>query len=70
MKVKLLKKLRRNGRNKISIHSWTKTDGIVTEMTIGYSDDKYGSLFDFGDTKDVVLRKAEHIYISNYLSEQ
>ena len=39
MKVKLLKKLRKRGRNQINIHSVTKSDGIVVGMSIGYDDD-------------------------------
>lgn len=67
MKTKLLKKLRRRGRNQISIYSVTTQDGCTTGMKIGYSDDKYSGLFEFGDTKEEVLRKAEHIFITEYL---
>jgi hypothetical protein len=67
MKVKLLKKLRRKGRNKITIHSVTKTDGNITGMKYGFDEDEYNDLFDFGDTVDSVLKKAEHIYIEKYL---
>jgi len=67
MKAKLLKKLRRRGRSEINIRSVTTTNGTVTGMSIGYSDDAYSGLFGFGDTKEDVLKQAEHIYITNYL---
>ena len=69
MKVKLLKKLRRRGRNQVHIHSVTKTDGIVTGMSVGYDEDKYGGLFEFGDTKEDVKKKAERIYIEDQLKQ-
>ena len=67
MKAKLLKKLRRRGRNQIHIYSVTTTDGTTTGMSIGYSEDKYSGLFEFGDTEKEVYEKAERIYIEDYL---
>ncbi len=67
MKVRLLKKLRRRGQDQINIYSVTKTDGIVTGMSVGYDDDKYSKLFCFGDTKEEVKKKAERIYIEDYI---
>lgn len=65
MKVKLLKKIRRALRDKITIYSTTtSTDwrgSCVTGMSYGYSDDCYKGLFSFGDTKEIVLRKVEII---------
>ena len=63
MKVKLLKILRKIGRNKIKIYSFTTTNGTVTGMKIGYDDDEYRGLFSFGDTEAVVKEKACQIYI-------
>ncbi len=68
MNIRLLKKLREQGRNKISIYSVIKTDDIVTGMSLGYNESEYCGLFEFGDTKEQVLKKAEHIYIENYLT--
>lgn len=65
MKVKLLKKLRRIGRDQITIYSVTKTNGVVTGMKIGYNDSIYSKLFDLGDTKEEVLKQAERIYIKS-----
>jgi len=67
MKSRLLKKLRRRGRNQVHIHSVTKTDGTVTGMRIGYDDDKYSGLFCFGNTEEEVKMKAERIYIEDYI---
>ena len=67
MKVKLLKRLRRQGRNQVNIYSVTTTDSIVTAMTIGFSDREYKGLFNFGDTAEEVLKKAETVYIKKYI---
>ena len=63
MKVKLLKILRKIGRNKIKIYSFTTTNGTVTGMKIGYDEDEYRGLFSFGDTEAVVKKKACKIYL-------
>ena len=63
MKVKLLKILRKIGRNKIKIYSFTTTNGTVTGMKIGYDEDEYRGLFSFGDTEAVVKEKACKIYL-------
>ena len=67
MRCKLLKKLRRKGRSKVTIHSVTRTKGCITGIGIGYYEDEYSSLFDFGDTEEDVKKKAERIYIEAYL---
>ncbi len=69
--VRLIQRLRRKGRNKIDIVSVTTTDGTVTGMSIAYSpgDEKYGSLFSFGDTKEEVYKKAEDLYIKEYYAK-
>lgn len=70
MKVKLLKKLRKRGRKEITINSVTKTDNVVTGMSIGFDEDEYSGLFSFGDTEEDVLKKAEKIYLTNYLNNK
>ena len=70
MKVRLLKKLRRIGQDKVHIHSVTKTNGTVTGMSYGYSDDKYRGLFCFGVTEEHVKKQAERIYIKDYIKEK
>jgi len=67
MRIRLLKKLRRRGRSQINIHSITTSSGMVMGMSYGYNDDKYSNLFNYGDTKEDVLKKAEKIYIEDYL---
>lgn len=69
MKVKLLKKLRRRGRQQITVYSITKEGGTVTGMGIGYNEQEYSGLFEFGDTEEDVLKKAERIYIEDYLQK-
>lgn len=69
MKTKLLRKLKQEGRSQINIISVTKTDGIVTGMKIGYDEDEYKGIFNFGNTEEDVYRKAERIYINKYLQQ-
>ena len=63
MKVKLLKILRKIGRNKIIIYSFTTTNGTVTGMKIGYDEDEYRGLFSLGDTEQDIKEKACKIYL-------
>ena len=63
MNVKLVKKLRKIGRNKIKIYSFTTTNGTVTGMKIGYDEDEYRGLFSLGDTEQDVKEKACKIYL-------
>jgi hypothetical protein len=69
MKAKLLKKLRRRGRQQITVYSITTEGGTVTGMSIGYNEQEYSGLFEFGDTEEDVLKKAERIYIEDYLQK-
>ncbi|MEO9145091.1 MAG: hypothetical protein ABI237_05990 [Ginsengibacter sp.] len=62
MKVKLLRRIKRCGANQINIRSITKEGGDIVGMSYGFTDDCYHGLFDFGDTKNDVIRKAQHIY--------
>ena len=70
MKTRLLKRLRKQGRNQIHIYSVHTTNGIVNGMRIGYSEDKYKGLFNYGNTEEDVLKKAERIYIEDYLKNK
>lgn len=63
MKVKLLIKLREKGRSQINIYGVTKSSGITTGMSCGYSDNIYSGLFSFGDTEDDVRNKACKIFL-------
>lgn len=67
MKVKLLKKLRDIGRNRISIHSVTRTTTwrgeYVSGMSIGYSLPQYAHIWDFGMTEEDVHNKAMRIFL-------
>ena len=63
MKVKLLKILRKIGRNKIKIYSFTSTNGTVTGMQISYDEDEYRGLFSLGDTEQDIKEKACKIYL-------
>ena len=63
MKVKLLRKIRREANNKITIYSITrKGSGTIIGMKYGFSSNAYSGLFDFGDTEQDVMRKVTHIY--------
>lgn len=74
MRCKLLKSLRRNGKNQITIYSTTTTlqsgNEIITGMEIGFNDSSYRGLFSFGDTCEDVYRKAERIYIQAYINRK
>ena len=65
MKVKLLKRLRRQVENKINVHSITKQGGIIVGMSYGYDEDYYRGLFELGDTEVDVKAKAFKIFLSN-----
>ena len=69
MKTRLLKKLRRKGRDQIRIFSITKTGGVPTGMSYGFDDDCYSGLFDFGDTADEVQNKAAAIYMNKMVNK-
>lgn len=73
MKVKLLKKLRQVGRNKIDVYSITKSTSYcgtcITGMRYGYTGDEYRGLFSYGDTEDDVRNKASKIYLLTNINE-
>lgn len=70
MKTKLLKRLRKQGRNMVNIYSVTTCRGLVTGMKYGYSSPEYSDLFFLGDTVDEVRDKAMRIYITNYIERK
>lgn len=70
MKTKLLKKLRREGWNIITVYSITMRGGVVTGMSYGYSSDDYRHLFSFGDTEEEVRRKAARIYMEKEVARR
>jgi hypothetical protein len=67
MKTKLLRKLRSRGRNAISIYSVTRTNGVVTGMSIGFNDNWCSGLFSYGDTEQDVKEKAARKYIQCHI---
>ena len=67
MKVKLLKKLRRRGRDKITVISITRTNGSITGITYSYSDDDYKGFLKTCWSEEELLKKSERVYIKKYL---
>lgn len=69
MKVKLLKKLRKQGRNKVHILSTTTekrhfSDGWITVgMSYSFNEPEYSDLFFFGDTEEDVKDRAMRIFL-------
>lgn len=68
MKVKLLKKLREEGRNKVYILSTTtekrrfSEEFITVGMSYSYNEPEYGDLFFLGDTEEDVKDRAMMIF--------
>lgn len=66
MKVKLLKKLRNIGRNRVSINSVTRTTTwrgeFVSGISISYSLPQYANIWDLGMNEDDVYKKAIEIF--------
>lgn len=67
MKTKLLKKLRKKGRSQVFVSSITRTNGIITGMSIQYEDEKYGDLLDTCNTEEDIKNEAARIYIADYI---
>jgi hypothetical protein len=63
MKAKLLKLLRNRGRDAITIYSVTKTNGTISGMSIGFNDDIYKGLFEYGLDEVGHKEKAGRAYI-------
>lgn len=63
MKTKLLRRLRREGWNKITVYKVTMQRGVVVGMIYGYTGEEYRGLFSFGDTEEDVHYKAMMIYM-------
>lgn len=51
MKTKLLRRLRREGWNKITVYKVTIQRGVAVGMIYGYTGEEYRGLFSFGDTE-------------------
>ena len=66
MKTKLLKILRRFGRDRVTIYSVTTEESwrgkYVTGMSVGYSLPQYANIFSFGMTEEDVKKKAMRIF--------
>lgn len=66
MKTRLLRKLRYEGRNSITILSVTTTDDgfsrIITGMSYSFNEDDYRGLFELGSTEHEVREKACKIW--------
>lgn len=73
MKAKLLKRLREEGRDKITILSVTRITNYrgsyITGMKYSYTGEEYADLFDFDDTEDEVREKAMNIYLNKNIDE-
>ena len=63
MKVKLLKKLRREGRGKVHILTTTTRMGNIVGMRYSFNEDEYSGLFSWGDTPEDVENKAAGVYM-------
>ena len=67
MKTALLKRLTRQSRNEVTIHSITKDgDGFAIGMSYGYDENCYKGLFELGDIEKGIMQKVRHIYIQRY----
>lgn len=62
MKVKLLKRLRREANSQITVYSVRTSNGTVTGMKYGMNDDAYSGLFSWGDTEQDIINKAAKIF--------
>lgn len=70
MKTKLLKKLRAEGRDMITVYSITMRGRVVTGMSYGYNSDDYKHLFSFGDSEEDVRNKAARIYMEKEVARR
>ena len=74
MKAKLLKKLRRIGRNKITILSITTTtrfgsEPYTTGMKYSFTEPEYADLFCMFDTEEDVRNRAMRIFLNKNIDE-
>ena len=67
MKSKLLLKLRKIGRDQVSIYS--VTSGTTVGMSYGYNDDAYADVYHYGDTREDVKNRAARIYLRMNLED-
>lgn len=79
MKVKLLKKLRDEGRDKVHISSTTteqlrfSDEWITVGMTYSFNEPEYSDLFFLGDTEEDVKERAMSIFFEknmDYIREK
>ena len=64
MKTKLLKKLRKIGRNQIDIWAISTTNELTTGMNYAHPGENYRNLFCIGDTESDVKNKAYKIWLT------
>lgn len=73
MKAKLLKKLRKIGRNKITILSitttWSESGPYTTGMKYSYTEPEYADLFGMFDTEEDVRNRAMRIFLNKNIDE-
>ena len=66
MKVKLLKRLREQARNRVTINSVTTEETLsgkyVTGMSYGYSKPQYAHILSFDMTEEDAKKKVEKIF--------
>lgn len=70
MKTKLLKRLRKQGRDMITIYSMTTMRCGVVAMSCGYKSDGCRLLFSFGDSEEDVRNKAARIYMEKEVARR
>ena len=70
MRVKLLRRLRREGRCQINIYSVRKDmDGTVVGVSYGCSSDEYANLWHFAMSPDDLKEEAARIYMNRRVAE-
>lgn len=69
MKVRLLKKLRNEGRDQVHVHSTTSENGIITGMSYSHPGEGYRDLFCMGTTEDELKDKACIVWLSKNIQQ-
>ena len=70
MRTKLLRRLRAEGRDVITIYSIKTRGGLVVGMSYGCPSDDYHGLFSLGDDENDVRDKAMRIYIEKEIERR
>jgi hypothetical protein len=68
MKSKLLKKLRADGRDAVHVYKVVRTNGMVTGIGCGFSDERASELYDFwefGEEPDDYIERVARAYMRN-----